>query len=127
MDGIKYGKYNLTAVLSSNTYKEVTSKTTLKVNADNIHIDAKPVTTSKNKTRIKAKILDAKNKYIKSDIKVSIKINQKTVTQQVTIQGGKINILTPTNVTRGNHTLTFVAGPNDIYKVTRKDVTLTKI
>ena len=127
LDGIKYGKYNLTAVLSSNTYKEVTSKTTLKVNADNIHIDAKPVTTSKNKTRIKAKILDAKNKYIKSDIKVSIKINQKTVTQQVTIQGGKINILTPTNVTRGNHTLTFVAGPNDIYKVTRKDVTLTKI
>ena len=126
LNGHKTGKYTLTAVLSSNTYKKVTSKTTLKVTEDKIHIVAKAVKTSTNKTRIKAKILDTKNKYIKTTIKVSFKIDQKTVAKQVKVKNGKINVKIPTKVSKGKHTLNIVAGPNYRYKVTRKNVSLIK-
>ena len=126
LNGHKTGKYTLTAVLSSTPYKKVTTKTTLKITQDKIHIQAKPIKTSTNKTRIKAKILDTNNKYIKTTIKVSFKIDQKTVAKQVKVKNGKINVKIPTNVTKGKHTLNIVAGPNYRYKVTRKNVSLIK-
>ncbi len=126
LNGHKTGKYTLTAVLSSTPYKKVTSKTTLKITEDKMHIDAKPVKTSTSKTRIKAKILDTKNKYIKTTIKVSLKINQKTVAKQVKVKNGKVNVKIPTKVSKGKHTLNIVAGPNYRYKVTRKNVSLIK-
>ncbi len=108
--------YTLTAVFGGGNYQraETTGKLILEKQAVTISTDR--ITTTNGKTSIKAKIRDETGKLLVTSTKIAIKINQKTILNNVTSTNGTIDISFTTTLRPGIYELTIISGENSIYK-----------
>lgn len=117
--------YKITTVYSSRKYGRVQNNTNLTVKKMPTTIKAKDIVSKGNTFTIKAKILDNKNKNIKNNNKVTIKINGITYQNEVKVNKGNVNIKVPTKLNKGKYTVSILSGTNGYYASSRKDVKLT--
>ena len=108
--------YTLTAVYGGGNYQraETTGKLILEKQAVTINTDT--ITTTNGKTTIKAKIRDETGKLLVTNTKLAIKINQKTILNNITSTNGIINLSFTTTLRPGTYELTIISGENSIYK-----------
>ncbi|MDO5825695.1 MAG: hypothetical protein Q4Q22_04900, partial [Methanosphaera sp.] len=116
--------HNLTAVYSSAKYGRVDLSTDLTMNRLNTHIEIDPLFTTTSTAYIKASILDDNNQKINKETSVVIKIDGKSYS--FTNSNGTINFKVPTNITKGIHQITIIAGENGKYISSRKNTVLIR-
>lgn len=117
--------YTISAVFSSNKYNR--TQKTIKLNVSKIptQIKANNIKTSSNTFTLKAKVLNYKNKLVKTTSKVTVKINGHTYINKVKVSNGKINLKIPSKLKKGNYKVNILFGANSYYNSTRKDINLT--
>ena len=108
--------YTLTAVYGGGNYQRAETNGTLKLEKQTVTINTDSITTTNAKTTIKAKIRDETGKLLVTSTKLAIKINQKTILNNITSTNGIINLSFTTTLRPGTYELTIISGENSIYK-----------
>ena len=107
--------YILTAVYGGNNYQRAETNGTLIIQKHTVTINTATITTKNGKTRIKAKIRDETGKLLVTNTKLAIKINQKTILNNVTSTNGVIDVSFITTLRPGIYELMIISGENSIY------------
>ena len=107
--------YNLSAVYDGSYERtETTGKLTIKRKA--VTINTPTITTKNKKTRIKATITDENGQLLSGTTKLAIKVNGKTVLNNVTSKNGKIDVSFITSLNQGMYDLLIISGENNRYQ-----------
>lgn len=119
-------KYNITAIYYNKTTRlEYQSIILVKKTATKIVNLTK--TQSKNKVRIKAKIIDHRKNIVKKPLKVTIKVNSKVIYNKITVKNGNINkLINLSKYKKGKYKISVIASATGIYKATKKTVSVVK-
>ncbi len=117
--------YNLSAVYGgSYEHTETTGKLSIERKA--VTINTPTITTKNKKTRLKATITDENGLLLSGTTKLAIKIDGKTVLNNVTSKNGKIDVSFITSLKPGMYDLLIISGENKRYQSGRL-TTLLKI
>ena len=108
--------YTLTAVYGGGNYQRAETNGKLILEKQTVTINTDTITTTNGKTTIKAKIRDETGKLLITNTKLAIKINQKTILNNITSTNGTINLSFTTTLRPGTYELTIISGENSIYK-----------
>ena len=108
--------YKLTAVFGGGNYERAETSGTLMLERKAVTINVDKITTKNNKTTIKATITDETGKLLAASTKLAIKINGKTVLNNVTSSNGKIDVSFTLPLRPGMYELTIISGENGLYK-----------
>ena len=126
IDGDAVLKYTIPANYSAKTYNlsaayggsyehtETTGKLTIEQKA--VTINTPSITTNNKKTHLKATITDENGLLLAGTTKLAIKINGKTVLNNVTSNNGKINVSFITSLKEGIYELLIISGENNLYQ-----------
>lgn len=113
--------YNITAVFGNSTTR-LESNAKLTVNKLNTKITGVKITRNSNSLNIVAKVLDEKGANVERETKISIKINGKTLVNQVKVQNGTINFnVKLADPSKKSYNVTIIAGENGLYKKSTLD------
>ena len=123
-DTLSAGTRNLSTVYSSKTYGDERLNSTLTMNKLNTHIEAQPTYTTSSTPTIQATILDDNNELINKQTKVVIKIDGKSYS--INNDNGKISYKVPSNLSKGLHQITIIAGENGKYLSSRANTVIIK-
>ncbi|RAP45669.1 MAG: hypothetical protein BZ135_05200 [Methanosphaera sp. rholeuAM6] len=118
--------YNLTAVFGGGNYKQATATGKLTIEKKAVGINITSITTKKSKTTVKAKIYDETGKLLVRNTKLAIKVNGKTVLNNVNSTNGIIDVSFITSLKPGLYELLLISGENGFYK-SGKVTTVLKI
>ena len=108
--------YTLTAVYGGGNYQRAETNGTLKLERKAVTINTDTIITTNAKTTIKAKIRDETGKLLITNTKLAIKINQKTILNNITSTNGLIDVSFMTTLRPGTYELMIISGENSIYK-----------
>ena len=123
-DTLSAGTRTLSTVYSSKTYGDERLNSTLTMNKLNTHIEAQPIYTTSSTPTIQATILDDNNELINKQTKVVIKIDGKSYS--INNDNGKISYKVPSNLSKGLHQITIIAGENGKYLSSRANTVIIK-
>lgn len=134
LDLSKYrsGTHNLTIIAGENgLYKTSSLNTTItKENSIpqlSVSIKNLKITNSANRYNLAANIIDANGAKIEDNVKLSIKLNGKTVANKIVVSNGIINQnLDLSNYDKGTHNLTMIVGETNKYKSYVLNTTISK-
>ena len=108
-------EYTLTAVFSGKDYNRVATESHLTVLRTNTHIQAEMVNITSNNATVSLKIFDEKNNLINRDTKVTVKVNGKTVYNQIIVSNGVANLNLNLPVSSKPYNITIISGENSVY------------
>ncbi|MDO5822860.1 Ig-like domain repeat protein, partial [Methanosphaera sp.] len=108
-------EYTLTAVFSGKDYNRVATESHLTVLRTNTHIQAEMVNITSNNATVSVKIFDEKNNLINRDTKVTVKVNGKTVYNQIIVSNGVANLNLNLPVSSKPYNITIISGENSVY------------
>ena len=108
-------EYTLTAVFSGKDYNRVATESHLTVLRTNTHIQAEMVNITSNNATVSIKIFDEKNNLINRDTKVTVKVNGKTVYNQIIVSNGVANLNLNLPVSSKPYNITIISGENSVY------------
>ncbi len=97
----------ITGTYSSKYYNKAKASSKVKVTKTTPTIKVTKTTSKSKKTTIKGKILDAHNKLLTKNVKVTVKIDGKAVLKNKVVKKGKINLLLKKAFKKGYHALTI--------------------
>ena len=110
---------------SGRDYVKTYANTSLEVLKTNTHIDAKITDVIGNIANIKLNIYDETNNLVNRNTKVTVKINGKTVINQLNITGtGNINLTLPQTKDE-TYSIEIIAGENNGYESSTQTITYT--
>lgn len=114
---LKPGKYNITYTYNGiKIYNNQTKTTTITINKNTPRIQTKNINTKTGKPiTIQANITDYHGKYIKTPLKIQIKLNNKTVQDNITVQNGKLEYTYTPKTLNTDNKLTITIHENGLY------------
>lgn len=125
------GTHNILIIAGENgVYKSSSNTTTFKLTDADIQqhdtsISNLKMQISNRKLRITGNIIDSNGVQIKSDVKLSVKINSVTVKDKIVIKNGVINqLIDLTKYKNREYTLTLITGSTTHYKSTKTNTKL---
>ena len=108
--------YTLTAVAMDKTYNRIETNTTLTLEKHNTQVILQPQYLNRSKNAIiKAKIIDEEGNLVIGTTKVAIKLNNKTITHAIAVNGILNATLDLSIYKQSLFNLTIVAGENKLY------------
>lgn len=118
--------YKITAVYANSTTR-LESNATLTINKLNTKITGVRITKNNDSLRIVAKVLDEKGDDVERETKITIKVNGKTMVNQVKVQNGSIDFdVKLLDSTKNEYNVTIIAGENGLYKKSTLDQKYTQ-
>lgn len=114
---LKPGKYNITYTYNGQKiYNNQTKTTALTINKNTPRIQARNINTKKGQPiTIQANITDYHGQYIKTPLKIQIKINNRTIQDNITVQNGKLEYTYTPETLNTDNKLTITIHENELY------------
>lgn len=123
--GFSAKNYTATTLFVGRDYVKTYANTSLEVLKTNTHIDAKITDVIGNIANVKLNIYDETNNLVNRNTKVTVKINGKTVINQLNITGtGNINLTLPQTKDE-TYSIEIIAGENNGYESSTQTITYT--
>jgi len=108
--------YTITAVFGGNYYQRTETNGSIKLEKKAVLITPDSVTTKNKKTTVKATIRDETGKLLVSTTKLALKVNGKTLLNNVTSNNGKVSVSFTSTLRLGMYELIIISGENRLYK-----------
>ena len=111
---------------SSTYYNQAKASAKIKVTKTTPTIKVTKTTRKSKKTSIKGKILDANNKMLTKNVKVTVKVDGKVVLKNKVVKKGKISLSFTKKLRKGYHELSIISAKSKAFN-TGKLITSLKI
>ncbi|WP_323737576.1 hypothetical protein PXD04_11060 (plasmid) [Methanosphaera sp. ISO3-F5] len=108
--------YTITAVFGGNYYQRTETNGSIKLEKKAVFITPDSVTTKNKKTTVKATIRDETGKLLVSTTKLALKVNGKTLLNNVKSNKGKVSVSFTSTLRPGMYELIIISGENSLYK-----------
>lgn len=114
---LKPGKYNITYTYNGlKIYGNQTKTVALTINRNTPRIQTRNINTKTGQPiTIQANITDYHGKYIKTPLDIQIKINNKTIQDNITVQNGKLEYTYTPETLNTDNRLTITIHENELY------------